>query len=773
MFPLKNLRGIIRTNRLLNISLIINETTKGIKSSSRTFATTTATQTSSKVTHADSETHPDTAKILERQSNYFINTYNRPPIIFSRGKGCFIYDLADREYLDFSSGIATNAFGHADEEVANVLSEQARKLVHTSNLYFNEHAGRLAELLVKSTKEGGGFDAAKVFFANTGTEANEGAFKFVRKWAKVSSGKQDKIGIVSFTNAFHGRTLGSLSATHNIKQQIPYAPLVPGFTFAPFNDTSKINEHVNQNTCAVIIEPIQGEGGLWVATQEFLEALRKRCDEVGALLIYDEVQCGLGRTGKFWAHQRFPKSCHPDILTMAKPLANGYPIGAVMTTQRVADSIEVGDHGSTFGGGPLACKLALSVIKRINSPELLANVNKVGEFFMKETPLLRLARERGLLIITSSNHTIRFLPPLIIKVEEAKHEEDFLNSSNSSNRQLDSNSPGFHKLRPSDTQGYIKTNIHDDSTRPDYMISPLENGLRDSMSTLKKHPYEGYSSLWKGQFATWLYEIGYLYFQPNLEGKLNETFDLYDDTIPLIYLDHATPNVVTKVASHLIVGVLLSPLEIVRTRLIVQSSSPSHKKYNGTFNCLSQIIREEGFSSLYWSHNLLPSIVYHTVVPLLQCTRDLFIERIFHISPTESPILFGFAQFGLSTLQLIITLPLETIRKRLQCQIKTRKPGRPFKTIVQTRQAHYFGMLDATYRIVLEEGISQKYVSDNDGTSHPSLNKLKRNKRRQRGWLDNYGIGNLYQGFYMHLTMNFATFLFQVVNGNEDEYDDI
>ncbi|CAJ0913052.1 7754_t:CDS:2, partial [Entrophospora sp. SA101] len=354
-----------------------------------------------------------------------------------------------------------------------------------------------------------------------------------------------------------------------------------------------------------------------------------------------------------------------------------------------------------------------------------------------------------------------------------ENEEDFLNSSNSSNRQLDSNSPGFHKLRPSDTQGYIKTNIHDDSTRPDYMISPLENGLRDSMSTLKKHPYEGYSSLWKGQFATWLYEIGYLYFQPNLEGKLNETFDLYDDTIPLIYLDHATPNVVTKVASHLIVGVLLSPLEIVRTRLIVQSSSPSHKKYNGTFNCLSQIIREEGFSSLYWSHNLLPSIVYHTVVPLLQCTRDLFIERIFHISPTESPILFGFAQFGLSTLQLIITLPLETIRKRLQCQIKTRKPGRPFKTIVQTRQAHYFGMLDATYRIVLEEGISQKYVSDNDGTSHPSLNKLKRNKRRQRGWLDNYGIGNLYQGFYMHLTMNFATFLFQVVNGNEDEYDDI
>nr|CAG8470446.1 491_t:CDS:2 [Entrophospora candida]CAG8471132.1 7132_t:CDS:2 [Entrophospora candida] len=415
------------------MSLIINETTKSIK-----------------VTHADSETHPATAKLLDKQSKYLINTYNRPPVIFSRGKGCLIYDLADREYLDFTAGIAVNAFGHSDEEVTKVLSEQASKLFHTSNLYFNEHAGDLAELLVETTKEGGGFEAAKIFFSNTGTEANEGAFKFARKWAKLSSGNQEKIGVVSFTDAFHGRTMGSLSATHNKKYQIQFTPLVPGFTLAPFNDTSKINEHVNQNTCAVVVEPIQGEGGVWVATQEFLGALRKRCDEVGALLIYDEIQCGLGRTGKFWAHQNFPKSCHPDILTMAKPLANGYPIGAIMTTQRVADAITVGDHGTTFGGSPLACKLALSVIKRINRPEFLANVNKVGELFIKEsnelkskypslikevrgrgliigvqfnkdpTPLIQLARERGLLIITAGNNTVRIIPPLIIKEEEAK-----------------------------------------------------------------------------------------------------------------------------------------------------------------------------------------------------------------------------------------------------------------------------------------------------------------------------------------------------------------
>ncbi|CAG8816549.1 21356_t:CDS:2, partial [Racocetra persica] len=302
------------------------------------------------VTHADSETAPITSQLLARQEKYTINTYLRPPIVLSHGKGCRVYDLANREYLDFSAGIAVNALGHSDPELARVIHEQALKLVHLSNLYHNEYAGELAELLVESTRNGGGFEASKVFFTNSGTEANEGALKFARKWGKYVGKKSNstneelnmnKYGVVSFSNAFHGRSFGSLSATPAPKYQSPFAPMVPGFVTIPYNDISKINEYVTDKTCAVIVEPIQGEGGVWEATVPFIEALRKRCDEVEALLIFDEIQCGLGRTGKLWAHQNYPKSCHPDILTLAKPLANGFPIGAILTTQRVADIIKI------------------------------------------------------------------------------------------------------------------------------------------------------------------------------------------------------------------------------------------------------------------------------------------------------------------------------------------------------------------------------------------------------------------------------------------------
>ncbi|CAG8760561.1 5983_t:CDS:2, partial [Acaulospora colombiana] len=175
-------------------------------------------------------------------------------------------------------------------------------------------------------------------------------------------------------------SFGALSATPSPKYQSPFVPMVPGFSHVQLNDISKINESVNENTCAVIVEPIQGEGGVWEASVPFMEALRKRCDEVNALLIFDEIQCGLGRTGKLWAHQHLPKSCHPDILTMAKPLANGFPIGAILTSRRVSDIIAIGDHGTTFGGNPMACRVALNVVSRINTPELLSNVNNVGSF---------------------------------------------------------------------------------------------------------------------------------------------------------------------------------------------------------------------------------------------------------------------------------------------------------------------------------------------------------------------------------------------------------
>ncbi|CAG8499737.1 13735_t:CDS:2, partial [Cetraspora pellucida] len=408
------------------------------------------------VTHADSETAPITSQLLAKQEKYTINTYLRPPIILSHGKGCHVYDLANREYLDFTAGIAVNALGHSDPELARVIHEQALKLVHLSNLYHNEYAGQLAELLVESTRSGGGFEASKVFFSNSGTEANEGALKFARKWGKHVGKKSNeelnmnKYGVVSFSNAFHGRSFGSLSATPAPKYQSPFAPMVPGFVTIPYNDISKINEHVTDKTCAVIVEPIQGEGGVWEATVPFIEALRKRCDEVEALLIFDEIQCGLGRTGKLWAHQNYPKTCHPDIMTLAKPLANGIPIGAIITTQRVADIIAIGDHGTTFGGNPLACRAALSVVSRINTHELLTNVNNVGSYFKSSfeklatkypslittvrgrglilgiqftknpSGMVQLARERGLLIITAANDTIRIVPPLILTKEEAE-----------------------------------------------------------------------------------------------------------------------------------------------------------------------------------------------------------------------------------------------------------------------------------------------------------------------------------------------------------------
>ncbi|CAG8742100.1 13506_t:CDS:2, partial [Racocetra fulgida] len=254
---------------------------------------------------------------------------------------------------------------------------------------------------------------------------------------------------------------------------------------------------------------------------------------------------------------------------------------------------------------------------------------------------------------------------------------------------LDSNSPGFRQPKNADIHGYIDTDIYDESTRPAYMVPPLEHGVWETVKTLKGHSTEGLRSLWKGQFTNWLYEIGHVFLQPTFEGALNDAFDLYDDTIPLIYLDRVGPNIATLIVSHVVAGVILSPLEVVRTRLVVQTASPVHKKYSGTFDCLRQMIKEEGLTSLYWSHNLVPSIVFHTICPLLECTVPLIIDRVFHINPTDSPILYGLAQLGLSTLQLLITLPIETIRKRLHCQIVSRVPEKSFATVVQTRKAPY------------------------------------------------------------------------------------
>jgi acetylornithine aminotransferase len=240
------------------------------------------------LTHLDNQVPQSTLDQVQEYSKYTVNTYARPEFVISHGKGCYLYDTNDRKYLDFTAGIAVTALGHSDSEVAQVLFDQANKLVHTSNLYHNQNAGALAKTIVETTKDNGGAWASKMFLANSGTEANEGALKFARKWGKQFAA--DKTEIVCFTNAFHGRSMGALSVTFNPKYQKPFTPLIPDIVTSPFNDVDAALAAITDKTCGVIIEPIQGEGGVHPAKQEFLQALRKRCDETNTLLIFDEIQ---------------------------------------------------------------------------------------------------------------------------------------------------------------------------------------------------------------------------------------------------------------------------------------------------------------------------------------------------------------------------------------------------------------------------------------------------------------------------------------------------
>ncbi|KAJ1986528.1 acetylornithine aminotransferase [Dimargaris cristalligena] len=430
--------------------------------------------------HRDAAASQATLAKLERFEKYTLGTYVRPPVILSQGQGSWLQDTDGRKYLDFTAGIAVTALGHGDPQVAELLGEQGQKLIHTSNLYHNEWAGELASLLVETTceteaaraarkTEGGaghnnttkGFQPGKVFLTNSGTEANEGALKFAKKHGNAlraahperypASGKYE---VVSFSRGFHGRSMGALSATAAPKYQEPFQPLVPGFHHVEFNDVAAARAAITESTCAVIVEPIQGEGGIHAATAEFLRALRQRCDEVGALLIFDEIQCGIGRTGQLWGFQHFPADCRPDILTMAKPLANGVPIGAVLLTDAVAEVIKAGDHGTTFGGNPLACRVGHHVFNRIRQPSFLAQVEQTGqclkdlatqhllqgeagkaglvkavrgigmmvgiEFDRDPSPLVKMAREKGLLIITAGGNTVRLVPALTLTVDEAR-----------------------------------------------------------------------------------------------------------------------------------------------------------------------------------------------------------------------------------------------------------------------------------------------------------------------------------------------------------------
>ena len=381
--------------------------------------------------------------VVQAESQYILQTYVRPEMVLDHGEGAYVYDSDGKRYLDFAAGIAVTALGHSDEEWAAAVADQAATLTHVSNLYYTAPQVELARRLVENSF------ADKVFFCNSGAEANEAALKFARKWAKVEIGDWrseiasespiSKSKIVAFTGSFHGRSMGALSVTYKEKYRQPFEPLVPGVTFGTFNDLESAGQVIDDNTCAVIVEPIQGEGGVHAATPEFLEEVRRLCDEHKALLIFDEVQCGLGRTGHLWAHQSYGVT--PDIMTLAKPLAGGLPIGATLVTQRVAEAIKPGDHGSTFAAGPLVCRAAQVVFDRVNRPAFLQQVQENGAYLRHRlqtlesekivnvrgqgllvglelntgvAPLVAAARERGLLIISAGDNTLRLAPPLII-----------------------------------------------------------------------------------------------------------------------------------------------------------------------------------------------------------------------------------------------------------------------------------------------------------------------------------------------------------------------
>ena len=381
------------------------------------------------------------ASVIREEGKYLLPTYDRHRILLERGRGVYLWDAAGNRYLDFLSGIGVNALGHAHPAIQAVLKQQAARLIHVSNLFFHEHQAELAKRL--STISG----LDRVFFCNSGTEAWEGALKLARLHARVqnSNGHKPKWRILALENSFHGRTFGALTTTGQAKYREPFAPLLPGVDFVRFNDVRHLEKKFDNSVCAVCMETIQGEGGIRPVSDEFLQLARKLTRKTGALLVLDEIQCGLGRTGRYFAYQHY--GVQPDIVTVAKPLAAGLPLGAILTTNRVSLSMHAGLHGTTFGGGPLACAVAIEVLRQLDG--LLHHVEELGAYFQAQLNWLQakhacvrevrslglmLAMElesadlaksvvqellrKGILINRTHETVLRFLPPYII---EEKH----------------------------------------------------------------------------------------------------------------------------------------------------------------------------------------------------------------------------------------------------------------------------------------------------------------------------------------------------------------
>ncbi|HET6178516.1 MAG TPA: aspartate aminotransferase family protein [Candidatus Sulfotelmatobacter sp.] len=382
-------------------------------------------------------------QIAELERTYLLGTYNRYPVVLERGKGVFLYDIEGKKYLDFVSGLGVNALGHAHPRIVKAIREQAAKLIHVSNLYYHEYQGLLAEKLC-GLASGSTGQKFRAFFQNSGTEAIEGSIKLARL-AGHRTGGEAKSRLVALEGSYHGRTFGALSLTGQDKHRKGFEPLLEDVTFVKQNDLEGLRAAVNDNTCAIVLEPIFGEGGIFECSVEFLQGCRALADRHKVALIFDEIQCGLGRTGTIFAFQSFAVT--PDMVAIAKPIAAGLPLGAFIAKEEFASAISPGQHGTTFGGGPLACRVALEFLSIIEDEKLLENVTKVGGYLQQQLkevvekrsaakvvrgrgfiqgiqldiparPIVDAGLAEGVLFNSTQDTVVRFLPPFLM---EEKH----------------------------------------------------------------------------------------------------------------------------------------------------------------------------------------------------------------------------------------------------------------------------------------------------------------------------------------------------------------
>lgn len=376
-------------------------------------------------------------EIMEREKKYVLQNYGRYPLALDRGKGCFLFDFNGKRYLDLLSGIGVNALGHGHPRIVKVIREQAAKMIHCSNLYYNEYQGLLAERICRVSH------LDRVFFCNSGAEGMEAAIKMVRSHGRAIN--PEKYEIIALENSFHGRTIGAISVTGQPKYRADFEPLLPGVKFVPVDDEAALEAAVTEKTAGILIEVIQGEGGVYPVSERVLRAARAAADRVNALLVFDEIQCGVGRSGFYFAYQQFSPEILPDVMVTAKPLGSGLPLGVVAANERAAASIKAGMHGTTFGGGPLACRVALETLDVIT--ELMPVIRQRSDYFraqlndlcskvdyvrevrvrglmigielkMPGKQLVTDALEEGLLINCTHDTVLRFLPPFIISEKE-------------------------------------------------------------------------------------------------------------------------------------------------------------------------------------------------------------------------------------------------------------------------------------------------------------------------------------------------------------------